>query len=128
MFQKWKKYVFASTLGRPDLLKIVQFLSYTQTLRSELQGHVKNNAAILLSEFDDLTKEDHEEVADPSARANNTRFRDLLGYNANPTAARPQYPGICPLISREGDDSPFGTENIAKVCIFRFLLSTLIIL
>jgi hypothetical protein len=113
---------------RPDLLIFVQFLSYAQTLRSELQGHVKNNAAVLLSEFDDLTKEDYEEVADPSARANNAHFHDLLGYNPLPTATHPQYPGICPLISHEGDQFPFGTENIAKVCLFHFLLSMLITL
>jgi hypothetical protein len=114
--------------ARPDLLIFVQFLSYAQTLRSELQGHVRNNAAVLLSEFDDLTKEDYEEVTDPSSRAKNTHFRELLAYNAFPTDTHPQYPALCPLISREGDEFPFGTENIAKVCLFHFLSTTLIIL
>jgi hypothetical protein len=129
MLRRWKRYVLTSFFNPTySYFSFFQFLAYAQTLRSELQYQVRSNAAILLAEFDGVTKEDCAEATDPDARATNLLFRRLLAYNAIPTSTRPQYPGLCPIISRDNDEFPFGTENIVKVYLFSFLLSMLMIL
>ena len=90
-------------------------MSYAQVLRSELRNHVRSNATILLAEFDGVTKDDCAEAIDADARATNLLFQQLLDYSPVPTSIRPQYPGLCPMISRDDDEFPFGTEIIVKV-------------
>jgi hypothetical protein len=90
----------------------IQFLAQMQACRSDLQNLVRNNAALLLSEFDQLLPSDPEDVIDPCRREANTRLKDLLGYDAN---ADIPYPLVAPVINQGGVDGLFKTDNIRKV-------------
>jgi hypothetical protein len=82
-----------------------------QACRSDLQNLVRNNAALLLSEFDRLLPSDSEDVIDPLRREVNTRLKDLLGYDANATIP---YPLVAPIIDWGGVDGLFKTDNVRK--------------
>jgi hypothetical protein len=70
--------------------------------RSEIQNKARTHASELLGEYVEITKEDVQNIKDNSYRLECSRFKDLLGFNPNPTAKEPQYPLIPPILSRGG--------------------------
>jgi len=76
--------------------------AFMGSFRSEIQNKVREHAGSLLSEYDQLTKQDIEKIKDNEYRSNCPRFKELLGFNPCPTEDEPEYPLIPPILSRGG--------------------------
>lgn len=83
-----------------------------QEMRSTFQNKLRAHAAALLSHLQTLSATDTARILDDEFRASNARFLELLGHNLNPSATRPRYPFLAPIISGEGSSS-------AADCLFR---------
>jgi hypothetical protein len=102
----------------------IQVKHYMQAFRSHFQNNSRQNAAKLLSEFDDITTDNLNKIQNSDERKNCRAFQDLLGYTATTPSSTPSYPQISPLISRNRNpqlNDIFRADIISKVSIFTWI-------
>ncbi|KAG8753124.1 hypothetical protein FRC14_006407 [Serendipita sp. 396] len=105
-------------LDSPNMLG--QFWKQWNAMRNSFKSNLRAHASTLLSEFVDadlITLNDINTITDHSQRKANNNFAEkLLGYNAEPTPGRPQWPLICRLFHKPNSNM-FTTDILVKVLV-----------